>query len=366
MSKKIITVVGARPQFIKAAPVSAALRDAGHREVLVHTGQHYDHDMSAVFFEELGMKPPDHSLAVGSGRHGAQTGAMLVGIEEVLHNERPDWMLVYGDTNSTLAGALAASKMHIPVAHVEAGLRSFDMRMPEEVNRKLVDHLSALLLAPGTTAIANLEREGLQQGVHDVGDVMADALMHAVQAGRGSDPLLDKLSLRRGRYLLVTLHRAQNTECLSTLRTLLDVLADRGETAVFPVHPRTASLVDAVTEAGFVAGMRAAGSATRGPVIFTPPLGYLDMVRLERHARAIVTDSGGVQKEAYWLRVPCVTLRPNTEWIETVDEGWNRLAPLDDAAGVAAAIEAAQPLATHRPLYGDGQAAARIAELLGS
>ena len=363
MSKKIITVVGARPQFIKAAPVSAALREAGHQEVLVHTGQHYDHDMSAVFFEELGMRPADHSLGVGSGRHGAQTGTMLSRIEEVLHAEQPDWMLVYGDTNSTLAGALAASKMHIPVAHVEAGLRSFDVRMPEEVNRKLVDHLSALLLAPGATAIANLEREGLSEGVHDVGDVMADALRHAAQAEHGG-ALFDQLSLQRGSYLLVTLHRAQNTEDLSALRTLLDTLRDRGETAVFPVHPRTASLVDAVTEAGFVARMRAAGSATRGPVIFTPPLGYLDMVHMERHARVIVTDSGGVQKEAYWLRVPCVTLRPNTEWIETVAEGWNRLAPLDDAAGVAAAIEAAKPLATHRPLYGDGKAAARIAELM--
>jgi UDP-GlcNAc3NAcA epimerase len=366
MNKKIITVVGARPQFIKAAPVSAALRKAGHHEILVHTGQHYDHDMSAVFFEELGMKPADHSLAVGSGPHGAQTGAMLAKIESVLQDERPDWMLVYGDTNSTLAGALAASKLHIPVAHVEAGLRSFDVRMPEEVNRKVVDHLSALLLAPGATAIANLEREGLSDGVHDVGDVMADALMHAAQAGRDNTALLDKLSLRRGGYLLVTLHRAQNTECQDALRTLLRILADRGETAVFPVHPRTAALVDAATEAGFVARMRAAGSASRGPVIFTPPLGYLDMVQLERHARAIVTDSGGVQKEAYWLRVPCVTLRPNTEWIETVEEGWNRLAPLDDAAGVAAAIDAAQPLATHRPLYGDGRAAARIAELLAS
>jgi UDP-GlcNAc3NAcA epimerase len=366
MSKKIITVVGARPQFIKAAPVSAALRDAGHHEVLVHTGQHYDHDMSSVFFEELGMRPPAHSLSVGSGLHGAQTGTMLAKIEEVLHTERPDWMLVYGDTNSTLAGALAASKMHIPVAHVEAGLRSFDVRMPEEVNRKLVDHLSALLLAPGTTAVANLEREGLSDGVHDVGDVMADALMHAAQARNCRDGLVDKLSLNPGSYLLVTLHRAQNTEDLSALRTLLDILCDRGETAVFPVHPRTASLVDAVTEAGFVARVRAAGSATRGPIIFTPPLGYLDMVQLERHARAIVTDSGGVQKEAYWLRVPCVTLRPNTEWVETVAEGWNRLAPLDDATSVALAIDAAQPLATHRPLYGDGKAAARIAALLDS
>ena len=361
--KKIVTVVGARPQFIKAAPVSAALRDAGHEEVLVHTGQHYDRDMSAVFFEKLGMRPADHALGIGSGPHGAQTGAMLAAIEAVLQDEKPDWMLVYGDTNSTLAEALAASKMHIPVAHVEAGLRSFDVRMPEEVNRKLVDHLSALLLAPGATAVTNLGREGLSEGVHDVGDVMADALKHAAQAGPQDDRLLEALSLTPGRYLLVTLHRAQNTEGADALRTLLQTLTLHGEPAVFPVHPRTAGLVDAATEPGFVARMRAAGMARRGPVVFTPPLGYLDMVGLERHARVIVTDSGGVQKEAYWLRVPCVTLRPNTEWVETVAAGWNRLAPLDDAAGVRAAIEDAgrRP---NPPLYGDGRAAARIAALL--
>lgn len=338
---KIVTIVGARPQFIKAAAVSRVLRRR-HHEVLVHTGQHYDRNMSAVFFDELGIPPPDVNLAVGSAGHGAQTGAMLAKIEEVLLAEQPDWMLVYGDTNSTLAGALAAAKLQIRVAHVEAGLRSFNRAMPEEVNRVLTDHISDLLLCPGMTAIDNLAREGITQGVVLVGDVMADALRLAVE--RADDAILDIFGIQAGAYGLATIHRAENTDDPARLRAILGGLAALEMPIIFPVHPRTRRVIAALDY------------APPAQLRLVEPVGYLQMIALMRGARAVFTDSGGVQKEAYWLGTPCITLRDETEWVETVAQGWNTLVGADPARIVAAAHRA-RPNTPRTTLYGDGHAA---------
>jgi UDP-GlcNAc3NAcA epimerase len=304
--------------------------------VLVHTGQHYDPNMSEVFFEELALPPPDYRLDVGPGSHGVQTGAMLAAIERVLAAEQPDWVLVYGDTNSTLAGALAAAKMHFKVVHVEAGLRSFDRRMPEEVNRVLVDHVADLLLAPGQTAVDNLAAEGVTHGVHIVGDVMAGALADAALRARSRSNILERLELTAHGYLLATIHRAENTDSPTRLTAILGALASLGERVVIPLHPRT----------------RKAMAALGG-----------DMVRLEQSARLILTDSGGIQKEAYWLGIPCITLRDQTEWVETVTTGWNTIAGAD-AQRIASAVREARVPAEHPPLYGDQHAAERIAALL--
>lgn len=313
---KVVTVVGARPQFIKAAPVSRELRKA-RTEILVHTGQHYDDAMSAVFFRELDIPEPDYNLGVGSGSHGEQTGEMLKRIEAVLVEEHPDWVLVYGDTNSTLAGALAAAKLHIPVAHVEAGLRSFNRRMPEEINRVLTDHLSTLLFCPTPTAVENLRREGITQGVHAVGDVMQEALLWAAERARTQSTILERLGVQEKGYLLVTVHRAENTDDPARLEAILEAFAQIAEPIVFPIHPRTQARVEM-----FNLKSRLERIAHLQVI---PPVGYLDMVRLEQAARTILTDSGGIQKEAYWLGVPCITLREETEWIETVEAGANVL-----------------------------------------
>lgn len=319
---KILTIVGARPQFIKAAAVSREIRKHGC-EVLVHTGQHYDENMSQVFFDELDIPRPDYNLGIGSGGHGAQTGAMLSAIEDVLLKEKPDRLMVYGDTNSTLAGALAAVKLHIPVAHVEAGLRSFNRRMPEEINRVLTDHVSDLLFCPSATAVTNLAAEGIVSGVHQVGDVMHEALMHAVVVAKRKSDVLERLHLEAGRYCLATIHRAENTDnpdCLGRLMAALREVSQRLP-VIFPVHPRTRGKLAAL----FRDHEGLEGSGLR----LLDPLGYLDMVMLEAGASVILTDSGGIQKEAYWLRVPCVTLREETEWVETVQQGWNVLVGSD-------------------------------------
>lgn len=349
---KLITIVGARPQFIKAAPVSRVLRQVA-QEVLVHTGQHYDREMSAVFFDELGIPEPDYHLGVGSGSHGWQTAQMLIGIEEVLVRERPDWVLVYGDTNSTLAGALAAVKLHIPLAHVEAGLRSFNRAMPEEHNRVLADHAADLLLCPTRTAVDNLAREGIVRGAHLVGDVMYDALLHNLRlAGERSD-VLERLGVQRGGYYLATIHRPANTDDPATLRSLLEVLAQLDAPVILPAHPRTRQV------------MRNAGMSAQGSLRLVEPVGYLDMLVLEQHARAILTDSGGVQKEAYLLAVPCITLRAETEWVETVEAGWNLVLDANPAQILRAALEF-RPEGQPPPLFGDGHAAERIVALLQS
>lgn len=346
---KIVTIVGARPQFIKAAPMSRALR-AAHREILVHTGQHYDDNMSAVFFRELGIPEPDVHLGAGGGSHAEQTAKMLTGIERVLLDERPDWLLIYGDTNSTLAGALAAAKVHVPIAHVEAGLRSFNRRMPEEVNRVMADHLSTLLLCPSEGAAKNLAAEGITRGVHVVGDVMADALL-AAAARADASSILARHNLEPRGYLLATVHRAENTDDPARLADILGAFGDIGRTILFPIHPRTRGAI------------ARAGLALPDNVRACDPLGYLDLVRALRDADLVLTDSGGLQKEAYWLAVPCVTLREETEWVETVETGWNRVVGTDRTV-IREACTAQQP-SRHPNLYGgDGRAAERSARLL--
>jgi UDP-GlcNAc3NAcA epimerase len=353
---RVVTVVGARPQFIKAAPVGRALRAAGHAEFLLHTGQHYDAALSQVFFAELDLPEPDVNLGVGSGSHGWQTGQMLIGIEGVLQERRPDWVLVYGDTNSTLAGALAAAKLHLPLAHVEAGLRSFNRRMPEEINRVLTDHVADRLLCPSQTAVDNLAAEGITRGVYLVGDVMADALALAAERAERSD-VLTRLGLAERGYLLVTVHRAENTDDVERLRAILGALCALDEPVVFPVHPRTRQRLEGAEE------LRSLLACARH-MRLVEPVGYLDMVRLERSARMILTDSGGVQKEACWLGVPCVTLRDETEWVETVQAGWNVLVGTDPER-ILWAVRHFTPPASRPMLYGDGRAAERIVALLG-
>lgn len=348
---RIVTIVGARPQFVKAAPVSRAIRRT-HSEVLVHTGQHYDDNMSAVFFRELGIPDPDHTLGIGSGTHGAQTGAMLASIEKVLLLERPDAVLVYGDTNSTLAGTLAASKLHIPVAHVEAGLRSFNRRMPEEVNRVVADHLSSWLFTPSESSASQLRAEGIERGVFVVGDVMLD-IARQTMLTRSNDSLLDGHGLTKGGYVLATIHRAETTDSARRLQRVIGALASLSGPVVFPVHPRTA------------ARLAAADITLPSSMIVLAPVGYRDMLQLTANAEAVVTDSGGLQKEAYFLGTPCVTLRSETEWTETVALGWNVLCDPDDGVLADAMIAAQQARGTVRPaVYGDGFAAEKIAELL--
>jgi UDP-GlcNAc3NAcA epimerase len=346
---KIVTVVGARPQFIKAAPVSRALHTVGVEEVLLHTGQHYDASMSGVFFSELGMREPAYNLGVGSGSHGEQTGRMLVGIEDVITREQPEVVLVYGDTNSTLSGALAAAKLGTPVAHVEAGLRSFNMGMPEEINRLVADRLSAILFCPTQNAVANLAAEGILQGVYQVGDVMYDAVLWASDRVDGELP--SSLGVEKGKYLLATVHRAGNTDVASNLGGIMSTLGRLGEPVVLPLHPRTRKALEE------------AGIDMPGNVRAIEPVSYLEMLSLEKHARVILTDSGGMQKEALWLGVPCVTLREETEWVETVESGWNRLAGADPER-IVEAVNARRPEGVPPGLYGDGHASDRIAAIL--
>jgi len=353
---RVVTVVGARPQFIKAAPVSAALRAVGVEEVLLHTGQHYDDAMSGAFFAELGLAEPAHNLGAGSGSHAAQTARMLTGIEEVLFAESPDWVVVYGDTNSTLAGALAAAKLHIPVAHVEAGLRSFDRRMPEEVNRIVADHLATLCLAPSPAAVAHLRSEGITESVVQVGDVMVDSLHRIAASLPAVPPLAAAHGMEPGEYLVCTLHRAATTDDPARLAQAIDLLGGMGMPVIFSVHPRTRA---ALGRSGL--DRHLAASANVVPV---GPLGYSELLGLVARARAVLTDSGGLQKEAYCLGTQCITLRAETEWVETVDAGWNSVVDLD-AARARAALERGVPAGERAELYGDGHAAERIAaELL--
>lgn len=345
---KILTVVGARPQFIKAWPVSQALGRLNISEFIVHTGQHYDERMSEVFFRELGIPRPGINLEVGSGNHGQQTGAMLQKLEPIVLEQQPDAVLVYGDTNSTLAAALAAVKLHIPIVHIEAGLRSFNRRMPEEHNRVLTDHCSALLLCPTPTAIKNLAREGLTQGVHLVGDVMQDALL-AAHAKAGAPTAL--AGAAPGQYFLATIHRADNTDDPTLLREIFLGLQDLPLPVVLPAHPRLRARLD---------GLRLDFSPAQIRLI--EPLGYLEMVRAVAGARGVLTDSGGLQKEAFWLGVPCVTLREETEWIETLANGANRLAGAS-ATRIREAVQAL-PARMDHPLPPAASPATSCAELI--
>jgi UDP-N-acetylglucosamine 2-epimerase (non-hydrolysing)/UDP-GlcNAc3NAcA epimerase len=347
---RVLTVIGNRPQFIKASAVSSRLR-AGGEEITVHTGQHYDAELSQVFFDELELPPPEHLLGIGGGTNTAQTARMLAALEPLLADVRPDAVLVYGDTNSTLAGALAAAQAGIPVAHVEAGMRSFDRTMPEEVNRVLTDHLATLLLCPSQTAVDNLRRESVVGAVELVGDVMVDVAQLLQPAARARTAALTSYGVEPGGYLLATAHRAGNVDDPSRLRRLVELLLVLPLPTVLPLHPRTRARLEA---GGLLASVEQAGH-----IMLAPPLGYLDFTALLCNAQAVVTDSGGVQKEAYLAGVPCVTLRPSTEWVETVDAGWNELVDLDPAAALAALARIPPP---DRPqLYGDGRAGERVA-----
>jgi UDP-GlcNAc3NAcA epimerase len=357
--KKIVTVLGARPQFIKASVVSHAISQTpGLTEVVVHTGQHYDANMSDVFFAELGMNKPDYFLDIHGGTHGAMTGRMLAEVEQVLLKEKPDAVLVYGDTNSTLAGALAAVKLHIPVAHVEAGLRSFNMAMPEEVNRILTDRISRWLFAPTDAATEHLLREGAKpEQIHAVGDVMYDVALHhgkRVQPGTG---LMARLGLQSKGYVLATVHRAENTDHPERLLAIVEafIATARQLPIVWPLHPRTRAVLQRSGQL----------DALAKHVHLIDPVGYLDMVQLEKFAALIATDSGGVQKEAFFYQVPCVTLRDETEWVELVGAGWNRLAPPNSGFDISTAMKDAlgREGLEIRP-YGAGNAAALIANSL--
>ncbi len=348
---KIITIIGARPQFIKAAAVSKVLREAGVVEKLVHTGQHHDSNMSDVFFDELGIPAPEYNLAIQGGGHGAMTGKMLEAIEEVLLKERPDKVIVYGDTNSTLAGALAAVKIHIPVIHVEAGLRSFNRSMPEEINRVMTDHISELLLCTSDVAVDHLKAEGITDGVHLVGDVMADINRTTREDLGSSSELLSEYCVEKKKYILMTWHRAENTDNVERLKAIAEAVSALQEIVVLPLHPRTKKALERE------------GISLAENVRVVEPLSYHKMTALLVNSRCMLTDSGGVQKEAYWCRVPCITMRDETEWTETVSAGWNCIvgASKDE---ILKAVRGFIPPIEHPVLYGDGHASERILELL--
>ena len=362
---KLVTIIGARPQFIKAAMVSKAidLNNVEHNnnvisEIIIHTGQHYDYNMSHVFFSQLEIPEPDYHLEVGSGSHGLMTGTMLIKIEEVLQKEQPNWVVVYGDTNSTLAGALAAAKLHIPVAHVEAGLRSFNKQMPEEVNRILADHVSHLLFAPTDTALSNLAAESIVAGVTKSGDVMLDAFLFHQTIAANNSCILSDLGIEQGTYCLATVHRAENTDDqrrLTGIFRALDAIGRKNCKVILPLHPRTRkALAYSGIDLKNLSGVR-----------FIEPVSYLDMVQLEAHANVILTDSGGIQKEAYFAGVPCITLRGETEWLETVKNGVNILAGAEtntilEMYGKALKVD----VKLKDGIYGDGHAAEKIVKQL--
>ena len=354
---KILTIVGARPQFVKASVVSAALKPLCD-EVIVHTGQHYDKNMSDVFFEELGIPKPAYNLGVGSGSHGKQTGEMLMRIEEVIGEEKPDILMVYGDTNSTLAGALAASKLHIPVAHVEAGLRSYNMRMPEEQNRVLTEHISTWLLCPTETAVKNLAKEGITRGVTMTGDVMLDSVLHFLSVARANPDkvkIYETLGLTPKQYRLATLHRAETTDGgIEAVMRIFRAFEQLPQRVVIPIHPRTRGLAEqAISKGGFT------------NIQLIDPVGYLEMLLLTSGACQVLTDSGGLQKEAYFMEVPCVTLRTETEWVETLHGNWNILASLTTEDILQKALNTVpDPAARDSKPFGDGHASEKIAQIL--
>ncbi len=370
---KVVTIVGARPQFIKAAAVSRAIQDLNKRErpiqeILIHTGQHYDYLMDKVFFEELELPKADYHLGVGSGSHGRQTGVMLEKIEAVLQKEKPNGVVVYGDTNSTLAGALAAAKLNIPVVHVEAGLRSYVQSMPEEINRLLTDHLCTFLFCPTNQAVRNLLKEGIKGGrsriIKNVGDVMYDSILYYSKIAEKNSPILHDLGLanpqsgiRNPQYYLATLHRAENTDDPKRLKSILRALNEIGKniTTVLPLHPRTEKMMKAYH---FFREFK--------NIKFIEPVSYFDMLKLERNAKAILTDSGGVQKEAYWFKIPCFTLRQETEWMETVRSGWNVLTGTETRRIVkeVKSLPRRKPSPKWRGIFGDGRASQRIVQAL--
>ncbi|WP_416729651.1 non-hydrolyzing UDP-N-acetylglucosamine 2-epimerase [Fictibacillus sp. JL2B1089] len=348
---KVLTVLGARPQFIKAAPVSRALRES-HTEIIVHTGQHYDANMSDIFFEELHIPKPDYHLGVGSGNHGKQTGQMLADIETIILDEKPDYLLVYGDTNSTLAGSLAAAKLHIPVIHIEAGLRSFNKKMPEEINRIMTDHVSEFLFCPTDTAVKNLHDENIKHNVINVGDVMYDAVEYNRKLAADKSVILQKHDLKSKGFLLITVHRAENTDNLENITNILKAFSEIEDQKVWPIHPRTKHKLESM---GF-------DLASIPNLLVIEPVGYLDMLTLENHAKKILTDSGGVQKEAYFMQVPCVTLREQTEWVETLESEANILVGTDVHAILEATRKEVNP--TYKEVFGDAKASEKIVQAI--
>lgn len=350
---KVASIVGVRPQFVKASVVSRELRKK-HDEILIHTGQHYDYQMNKVFFEQLDIPEPDYHLDIGSGSHGYQTGEMLKKIEEVLIKEKPDLVLTYGDTNSTLAGALAASKLHIKTAHIEAGLRSFDRSMPEELNRILTDHCSDILFCPTQNAVENLKNEGITENVHLTGDVMVDYLLYNKKIAEKESNILSELGLKNKEYLVATIHRAGNTDDENKLRNIVDALSELNETIVFPLHPRTETFLKKYD----------LYKRLKSFVILTQPLGFLEFLKLMDHAKLILTDSGGIQKEAYVLKIPCITLRDNTEWVETTNNGWNVLVGADKSKIIENIWNFRPSLCTYSNEYGIGDASSKIVSIL--
>lgn len=362
MSMRIVTVVGARPQFIKAAAVSRVIRKE-HEEILIHTGQHYDNNMSDIFFEELHIPKPDINLGVGSGTHARQTAEMLIGVEDILLKKKPDCLMVYGDTNSTLAGALAASKLHIPVVHVEAGLRSYNMKMPEEQNRVLTDHISTLLFCPTSEAVDNLRAEGIKKGVYNVGDVMCDAVLYYSKRldAYSKEYYFSHLSGIYGKveelskWYIATIHRAENTDSYDKILEILTALEKLDEKVIFSVHPRTRKLID-----------KAVLSYKFQNILFVEPMGYLDMLYFVKHAKKAITDSGGLQKETYILDTPCVTVRNQTEWTETLKGNHNILANPEHDDIVNKVLYTKIEYDVKQNYYGDGKAAYKICDLLQS
>ncbi|MDG6220767.1 MAG: UDP-N-acetylglucosamine 2-epimerase (non-hydrolyzing) [Candidatus Thermoplasmatota archaeon] len=347
---KLVSIVGARPQFIKSAPVTHALRSRKHKEILVHTGQHYDDAMSEAFFRELMIPKPDVNLEVGSASHAMQTARMLEGLERVLERQKPDAVIIYGDTNSTLAGALAAAKMHIPVAHVEAGLRSFNRRMPEEINRVVADHVSSVLFCPSDAAVENLRTEGITNNVHRVGDTMMDTLLAALKRADAQE-ILSMHGVAPKEYYLSTVHRAENTDDNQRLASIMDALDNAPAPVLLPAHPRTRKI------------MAERRMESSGSLKMAPPMGHTEFIALLANAKAMLTDSGGVQKEAYMLGTPCVTLRDETEWVETVEAGWNIIVGADKEK-ILNAMETFKPEGQRPPLYGDGRAGEEIVDIL--
>ncbi len=355
MKKTILSIVGARPQFIKAGPVSRALRKH-FTEILVDSGQHYDYNMSARFFEELRIPEPDYHLNVGSGTHAVQTAQILTGVEEILLKARPDWVIVYGDTNTTLAGVLAAAKLSIPAIHIEAGLRSFNREMPEEINRVVADHLSSVLFAPTGVAVKNLATEGIMRQVYNVGDVMYDAVIDNMAIAVSKSNTLKIIGLETKRYYLATIHRAENTDDPELLKRILQALSSlKAAEVILPLHPRTRKSIMKFDLEDLL---------VRSGIRFIEPVGYFDMLLLEKNAAKIITDSGGVQKEAYILGVPCITLRGETEWVETVDSGWNILVSKEELEKLASLEKDFTPGGQQPAIFGDGDASGKICSIL--
>lgn len=348
---KIIFIVGARPQFIKLSPLSKEIR-IHHHEIIVHTGQHFDKEMSDLFFNELGIPKPDYNLEINSGNHGEQTGRMLIELESVVIKEKPDLIIVFGDTNSTLAGALAASKLHIPVVHVEAGLRSFNKSMPEEINRIVADHTSDFLFAPTETAKTNLEKENLTEKTYLTGDIMVDSHLNALNKANKIETI-SNYSLTKDEYFLLTLHRPYNVDEPANLKKIFSELGKLGNQILFPVHPRTRKVIENN------------GINVPTNILLTKPVGYLDFVNLQANSKKIITDSGGIQKEAYILKKPCITLRSETEWVETVQVGWNLLVNPAEEINYAEKIESFEPPEEYENIFGDN-VAAKMVEIINN